>query len=300
METPTKTKIDVYQMVTDRIIERLEAGVCPWKQPWTNAGRPQNLITGNPYTGINALLLASMGFTRNYFLTFKQIKDLNGSVRVGEKSIPVVFWKWLENEDPESKEIKKTPMIRYYTVFNISQCIDLPEERIPIIENDGKIEMGELEAILNDMPSPPSIQHKENEAYYHPVKDLINLPRMNNFKNVEGYWGTLFHELIHSTGHPKRLNRKEIAEKTTFGTEPYSKEELVAEIGACFLNSHCGFENKNFDNNVAYLQNWLSKLRNDKRMIVFASAKSQKAVDYILGKLDSESETAQNELNSKG
>jgi antirestriction protein ArdC len=282
METPTKTKIDVYQMITDRIIESLESGIIPWKQPWTEAGLPQNLVTGKAYTGINLLLLASMGFPRNYFLTFKQIKDLKGSVKKGEKSIPVIFWKWSEKEDPQTKELKKVSMIRYYTVFNVDQCNDLPEERIPVIENDGKMEMVELEHIIEDMPQRPPIVHKENQAYYHPVKDFINMPKMNNFKDAESYWGTLFHELIHSTGHSTRLNRKEIVERTTFGTEPYSMEELVAEIGACYLKSYCGIGSKDFENNVAYIQHWLKKLRDDKRLIVYSSAKAQRAVDYIL------------------
>ena len=282
METPTKTKIDVYQMITDRIIERLESGIIPWKQPWTEAGLPQNLVTGKAYTGINLLLLASMGFPRNYFLTFKQIKDLKGSVKKGEKSIPVIFWKWSEKEDPQTKELKKVSMIRYYTVFNVDQCNDLPEQRIPVIENDGKMEMVELEHIIEDMPQRPPIVHKENQAYYHPVKDFINMPKMNNFKDAESYWGTLFHELIHSTGHSTRLNRKEIVERTTFGTEPYSMEELVAEIGACYLKSYCGIGSKDFENNVAYIQHWLKKLRDDKRLIVYSSAKAQRAVDYIL------------------
>jgi len=282
METSTKTKIDVYQMVTDRIIERLESGVIPWKQPWTEAGLPQNLVTGKAYTGINVLLLASMGFPRNYFLTFKQIKDLKGSVKKGEKSIPVIFWKWSEKEDPQSNEIKKVSIIRYYTVFNVDQCNDLPEERIPVIENDGKMDVAELEFIIEEMPKRPPIVHKENQAYYHPVKDFINMPKMNNFKDTESYWGVLFHELIHSTGHSTRLNRKEIVERTTFGTEPYSMEELVAEIGACYLKSYCGIGSKDFENNVAYIQQWLKKLRDDKRLIVYSSAKAQRAVDYIL------------------
>jgi antirestriction protein ArdC len=282
METPTKTKIDVYQMVTDRITERLESGVIPWKQPWTEAGLPQNLVTGKAYTGINVLLLASMGFPRNYFLTFKQIKDLKGSVKKGEKSIPVIFWKWSEKEDPQTNELKKVSMIRYYTVFNVDQCNDLPVERIPVIENDGKMDVAELEFIIEGMPKRPPIVHKENQAYYHPVKDFINMPKMNNFKDTESYWGTLFHELIHSTGHSARLNRKEIVERTTFGTEPYSMEELVAEIGACYLKSYCGIGSKDFENNVAYIQYWLKKLRDDKRLIVYSSAKAQRAVDYIL------------------
>lgn len=282
METQTKSKIDIYEMVTNRIIQQLEAGVIPWKQPWTQAGLPQNLITGNPYRGINVLLLASIGFNRNYFLTFKQLITLGGSVKKGEKAIPVVFWKRLEKKEP-STETKVSYILRYYPVFNVDQCNGIPEEKIPaVINNDGEIQIGELEAIIDDMPNRPQIRHLSTEAFYHPKEDYINMPRMNNFKDAESYWGTLFHELIHSTGHQNRLNRKEVVEWTGFGSESYSQEELVAEIGACYLKSHVGIDIDNFENNVAYIQNWLTKLRNDKRFIIFASAKAQRAVDYIL------------------
>ena len=132
------------------------------------------------------------------------------------------------------------------------------------------------------MPNKPRIRHLSSEAYSHPKEDYISMPMMNHFKDAESYWGTLFHELIHSTGHQNRLNRKEVVEWTGFYSESYSQEELVAEIGACYLKSHTGIDIHHFENNVAYIQNWLTKLRNDKRFIIFASAKAQRAVDYIL------------------
>lgn len=285
METNSKTKIDIYQMVTDRIIQKLEEGIIPWQQPWTEAGLPKNLISQKAYTGINVLLLASMGFSRNYFLTFKQVQELGGTVNKGEKSIPVIFWKWSEKEDPQTKELMKVSMIRYYTVFNVDQCTGIPEDKIPkVVNNNCEVQMGELEAIIEDMPNKPLVRHLSSQAYYHPKEDYISMPLMNCFKDVESYWGTLFHELIHFTGHQSRLNRKEIVEWTNFGSESYSQEELVAEIGACYLKSHCGIDTKHFENNVAYIQNWLTKLKNDKRFIIFASAKAQRAVDYILNK----------------
>lgn len=280
METENQTKIDPYELVTNRIIERLEAGVIPWKQPWTAGGLPQNLLTKKAYNGINLLLLASMGYTRNFFLSFKQVKELGGSVIKGQRSIPVVFWKWSEKEDPQTKEKRKVSFIRYYTVFNVDQCTGIPEEKIPTVTSIQR--MKELEDIVLEMPNPPSVRHIENEAYYHPVSDYINLPRMNAFKDTESYWGTFFHELIHSTGHQSRLNRKEIVENTRFGDEKYSMEELVAEIGACYLKNHTGIDVNHFENSVAYIQNWLNVLKNDKRLIVFASAKAQRAVDFIL------------------
>jgi antirestriction protein ArdC len=292
METRSKTQTDVYSIINNRIIETLEAGVVPWKQPWTEAGLPQNLITKKPYAGINVLLLASMGFSRNYFLTFKQLMALNGQTRIrkGEKSIPVIFWKRLVKEE-FAEEIKTTYLLRYYSVFNVDQCIGIPEEKIPVTSNNPDLNrMEKLEAIIEEMPKRPRIQHKENQAYYNPVQDFINMPKMNNFKSTEAYFGTLYHELIHATGHSSRIGRNEVMESTNFGSEPYSMEELVAEIGACYLKSYTGIDTKDFNNNVAYIQNWLSVLQNDKKFIIYASARAQKAVDYVLNRLDNESE----------
>lgn len=283
METTNNSKIDVYALVTNRIIDQLEAGVIPWQQPWTEAGLPQNLITKKTYNGINLLLLASMGFSRNFFLSFKQVKELGGSVNKGEKSIPVVYWKFTKKEDPITKEEKKLSFIRYYTVFNVDQCTGIPESKIPMVNSNQELNrMEKLEAIINDMPNPPRIQHKEMKAYYSPSGDYINMPKMNTFKDAEGYYGTLFHELIHSTGHTSRLNRKEVMEDAAFGSEPYSMEELTAEIGACYLKSYSGIDIEHFNNNVAYIQNWLRVLKGDKRFIVFTAAKAQRASDYIL------------------
>ncbi len=287
METESRNQIDVYSIINNRIIEKLEEGVVPWKQPWNETGLPQNLITQKPYTGINVLLLASMGFSRNYFVTFKQLKELGGGVKKDEKSIPVIFWKWSEKEDHLTKVIKKVSLLRYYNVFNIDQCTGIPEYKIPSIDLPVNVNrMERIEAILDDMPKKPRIRHLSSQAYYHPKEDYISMPRMNSFKDTEGYYGVLFHELIHSTGHSSRLNRKEVSEGLNFGSEPYSMEELVAEIGACYLKSYTNIDIKHFENNVAYIQNWLTVLKNDKKFIIYASARSQRAVDYILNRLE--------------
>lgn len=290
METVNNQKIDVYELVTSRIIELLEKGVVPWQQPWTEAGLPQNLLTKKPYAGINVWILASLGYERNYFLTFKQVKDLGGSVKIGEKSCPVVFWKWSEKEDPTSKAPRKVSMIRYYSVFNIEQCTDLPELKIPafIPKENNPIET--CDAIVKAMPKPPKIQHIDMEAYYSPVFDYVNMPKISTFINSESYYGTLFHELIHSTGHQSRLNRKELVQTAEFGTVAYSMEELVAELGACYLKSFTGIVNDNFKNNASYIYNWLLRLKKDKRLIVLSAAKAQRAVDFILNTLEQPSE----------
>ena len=291
MTHTTTEKRDVYTIVTDRIIELLKQGTVPWKKPWTEAGVPQNLITRRHYRGINVWLLASFNYAQNYFLTYKQLKELKGYVKSGEKAHPVVFWNWIEptNNGETTEEQKKVPFLRYYMVYNVSQCTGIPEGTIPVVTREA-YPIPACESIVENMPMKPTIKHKENRAYYNPLIDLVNVPKIESFVSEERYYGTLFHELIHSTGHLSRLNRKGLLEMTPFGSEPYSFEELVAEIGACYLESLTGIASKTFDQNAAYINGWLSKFQNDKRFIVSASAQSQKATDFILGQGYEESE----------
>lgn len=283
METNhTTKKTDVYAIVTDRIIAQLEQGVIPWRKPWTEAGVPQNLISRRPYRGINVWLLASLNYRQNFFLTFKQVKELGGSIKKDEKSNMVVFTKWEEKEDKKSGEMKKVPFLRYYNVFNVAQCEGIPEEKIPPIpvRNNNPIEA--CDEIILSMPKKPVIRHQEQRAFYDPMCDYINMPVMESFVDSESYYGTLFHELVHSTGHASRLNRKEVTQMKGITSEPYSIEELTAELGACYLKSDAGIFTADVGNNAAYIQSWLSKLKNDKRFIVYASAHAQRAVEFIL------------------
>lgn len=276
------SKADVYAIVTNRIIEQLEQNRVPWRKPWTEAGLPQNLISKRPYRGINVWLLLSCNYRQNLFLTFKQAKELGATVRKGEKSQMVVFTKWEKKEDEKTGEVKNVPFLRYYYVFNVAQCDGIPEGKIPphAVRNNDPIET--CQDIIVSMPNLPEIKHDKQKAFYDPAGDYINMPLMESFTNSESYYGTLFHELIHSTGHFSRLNRKEITEMKGFGSEPYSIEELTAEIGSCYLMSHAGILTSDISNTAAYIQAWLEKLRNDKRFIIYASAQAQKATDYIL------------------
>jgi len=279
----------VYQILTDQIISLLEKGTIPWKQPWNKKEVPQNLLNRIPYKGINMILLSGFNFERNLFLTFNQIKSISASIEKGTKPIPVVFWKWPKPEKIEDETLYETeedkkikPILRYYSVFNISQIKNIPERLIPpieIVEND-PIESCSL--IVEKMQNRPEIQFIDQEAYYSPSLDVVNVPEIKHFDSSESYYATLFHELIHSTGHQKRLNRKEGMESISFGSEAYSNEELVAEIGACFLQAHAGISAKNIENNAAYVNGWLQRLKKDSRFIVFASSNAQKAADYIL------------------
>ncbi|MBX7109627.1 MAG: ssDNA-binding domain-containing protein [Chitinophagales bacterium] len=284
MNNTTTEKRDVYTIVTDRIIELLKQGTIPWKKPWAEAGIPQNLISRRVYRGLNVMLLASLGYEQNYFLTYSQIKELGASVKKDEKSYPVVYWNWVEpkQEEGEILNSKKYPFLRYYNVYNVAQCTGIPPEKIPVVTRQA-YPIQACEHIIENMPSKPKITQKEAKAYYNPLLDFINMPKMGTFSSNESYYATLFHELVHSTGHLTRLNRKGLLEMTEFGSPPYSFEELVAEIGACYLESLTGIAEKQIDNNVAYISGWLDKLENDDHFIVLASSQAQKAVDYILG-----------------
>lgn len=275
---------DVFSIVTNLIIQQLEKGVIPWKQPWRDIGPPRNLITQRPYRGLNFLLLSALGYPQNEFLTFKQVQDLGGRVKKGEKAHLVILWIWIdegENKRMQDVQGRTHPLLRYYFVFNVSQCSGIPE-RETVLEKKGHDPIEKCEGVISEMPLCPKIVHRENEAYYHPVEDFINMPNIQVFESSEAYYATLFHELIHSTGHENRLNRKELVEYTKFGSETYSIEELTAEIGACYLTTYSGIEVNGLSNNVAYIQGWLDKLKKDRKFIVYASSQAQKAVDYIL------------------
>ena len=293
----SSTKLDVYEMVTNRIIDLLEAGTVPWQKPWTEAGVPMNLISKRSYRGINLWLLLSLNYEHNLFLTWDQLKKIGGSVNKDEHGHVVVFWKSIKKE--EEKESKAVHMLRYYKVFNIAQCRDIPAHLIPELVNLTSDPILEAEAIVNCMPDSPLLIFKGKQAYYDVSKDHIVLPQLKSFKTSEAYYSTLFHELVHSTGAEKRLGRKTITEMAEFGSDPYSIEELIAELGASYLNSYTGILEKGIENSVAYLQGWLTKLKNDKRFIISASGQAQKAVDFILGRKDSESKEESDETTDE-
>lgn len=278
----TKERKDVYAIVTERIIHQLEKGVVPWQKPWRADQMPKNLVSGRPYRGINLMLLSTLGYEHNLFLSKKQITDLGASAKEKERPHMVVFWKWIEVSDEDTQEILKVPFLRYYYVFNVGQCDGIPSNLIPTYPEPVVDPIPNCEKIVVNMPNPPELRHKENEAYYNPLLDYVNMPKASKFKEMTGYYAVLFHELVHSTGHSSRLGRKEVMQQVKYGSDPYSVEELTAEIGTCFLKSFAGIGNEQFENNVAYIQGWLAKLKDDKKFIVYASSCAQRAADYIL------------------
>lgn len=283
------TRTDVYQIITDRILDQLEQGCVPWQKPWRSVGgvAPTNLHSGRPYRGINVFLLSVAPFSSPYWLTFRQAKERGGHVKAGSKGYPVVYWNWREvteettgNEEPKTKLV---PFLRYYTVFNVEQTEGVAYPKPETLDNNNN-SIEACEQIVANMPHRPVIRHQGDAAYYQPTADRVTMPPMGLFRSSEEYYSTLFHELTHSTGHESRLARPTLTELCPFGSTNYSKEELVAEMGAAFLCGQTGIENRTIDNSAAYIKNWLSKLRNDRKMVVCAAAQAQKAADLILGR----------------
>ena len=291
-QNTSSTTLDVYQMVTDRIIGLLEAGTVPWQKPWTESGLPMNVISKRPYRGINLWLLLSLNYERNLFLTWDQLKKIGGSVLQGQHGHIVVFWKQVKKVPEElntTGKAKTISMLRYYKVFNVEQCGDVPKDLIPELVKTAVDPILECEAIINTMPDSPLLIFTGKKAFYDIEKDHVVLPQLKRFKTSESYYTTLFHELVHSTGAEKRLGRKTITDMAEFGSEPYSMEELIAELGAAYLNFFTGILDKEIESSAAYISGWLEKLRNDKRFIIAASGRAQKAVDLILNRQEVES-----------
>ena len=270
-----------YDRITERIVSLLSQGTVPWHKPWhVQTGLPRNLITQKPYRGINVFLLMAMNYESPNWLTLRQANAMGGQIKPGEKSCPVVFWKPMKVTDKETKEEKKIPFLRLYHVFNVSQCTGL--KNIPPADESAFIQTLPAELVAN-MPQRPVIKHGMNAAYYSPTSDVVGMPDSNRFKTADHYHATLFHELVHSTGHEKRLKRASIIERNGYGSDPYAKEELIAEMGSAFLCGYAGIEDRTIDSSAAYLEGWLKQLKEDKTLIVQAAAAAQKAADFILG-----------------
>jgi len=271
-----------YERITERIIALMEQGTVPWHKSWhITTGLPRNLVTQKPYRGINTFLLMVMGYESPNWLTFRQAVQLGGSVKKGEKSCPVVFWKPMEATDKQSGETERITMLRLYHVFNVSQCEGL--KNVPAADQSAFAASKPAE-IVSGMPELPVIKHGMKEAYYSPRQDIVGMPEKRCFDTADAYHATLFHELVHSTGHEKRLKRQTIMERNGFGTDPYCQEELVAELGSSFLCGHAGLSERTIDNSAAYVKGWLARLKDDRTLIVYAAAQAQKAADFILGR----------------
>ena len=280
---------DLYTEITNRIIIELEKGIIPWRKSWVGgASCAISRATGQPYSVLNQMLLGKPG----EWLTFKQCQAEGGYVRKGEKSRLCVLWKWIESKETKDDgtiEIKQVPFLRSYCLFHLDQCEGIKPKWDKPIENPVQPDE-RAEAIVDNYVARSGvkiIRTRSNDAFYRPSTDEIHVPEIGQFTEVAEGYACLYHEITHSSGHPSRLNR--ITDVAAFGSESYSKEELVAELGSAFLVNTAGLETPSqFRNSAAYIQNWLQALKNDKRLIVSAAGQAEKAVKYILGTEDKE------------
>ena len=301
--------------VVDRILELVNSGESlPWVKPWN---RKPNTITvvdgyktischptawnrqGKPYNGVNTYL------PYGEYITFNQCKEEGGKVKKGAKGFPVVYWNFQKKVeiDENGEEHERTiPFLKYYTVFNIEDCEGLEQKNHPedititipishVVDNPDSPELiPAAEAIINDYIANNKGFDFYNEevsdrAYYSPASDCVHVPNHNQFADIAEYYSTAFHEIGHSTGHSTRLNRfTGNAKNAAFGSEEYSREELVAESTAATLLNMLGLENGNsFRNSAAYIKSWSSHIKDDPMMFITAMTRAQAAVNYILG-----------------
>ncbi|MFK5997852.1 MAG: ArdC-like ssDNA-binding domain-containing protein [Rhodobacterales bacterium] len=294
-----KIKRDIHQEVTDKIITAIEAGTAPWMKPWAGACgfEAPRRQTGEYYQGVNVLLLWMAADENGYFadqwMTFKQAKNLGANVRKGEKGTQVVYYSTFERDskmiDAKGSAIKESiPFLKSYTVFNVQQIENLPEKYAAVLPENidtGTRSIDELESFFNSVGVRVCIDGQSPK--YRPLTDTVYMPFINQFKDAASYYAILAHETIHWTGHTSRLDRL----KKYGNKEGRAFEELIAELGACFLSARIGNQ---YDNNRSanYIEGWLTALRSDKKYIFQAASKASKGVAYIIDAADQDSTQA--------
>lgn len=284
-----KTRFDIHQHVTDRIIAQMEAGTPPWRKPWTGSTGGACLPVrhnGEAYKGINILMLWATAHMRDLnserWMTFKQAQDLGGSVKKGAKAAKSVFYGTIEKQDgskPAGEDMIIRRFAKFNNVFNADDIVGLPEAYY--IRPDPARDLGteadlELEAFFASTGAV-IITSDDPRAYYSPANDHIHMPPITTFHDAAGFFGTLAHEAVHWAGSAKRLDRFAKFQDH----KAYAFEELVAEIGACILGVTLGVAPQ-FDQSAAYIEGWIEAFTNDKGMIFKAASEAQKAVDFIM------------------
>lgn len=285
IEMANMTMAHPEKWAAERIIELLEtAELPPWRKPWKGGDLPRNGVTNRPYNGLNRWMLMMAPFESSLYFTPNQISALGGNIKKGEKSWPVYFWSFPTGA--EQKKGKK-PFCKGYKVFNIAQTEGMDLSKIKALkdaEEEGQDNnpIEACEAVVNGYSV--TTEHVEQRAYYHPIFDKINMPKMETFSSADSYYSTRFHEMAHSTGHKDRLNREGVAEGSAmFGSHQYSQEELIAEFTAAMLSAHCGIVVDTIENSASYVKSWHKRLKNDPECLVLASRQANKAFHFILG-----------------
>ena len=282
----------------ERIIELIQQGnLPPWAKSWSVSPEhaPHNLM--NPkisYHGLNFMLLtmAAEMLGSPFFITPKQLFGLGGSIKKGEKTWPVYFFSTKAYKDKETGEEKKSFFCKGYKVFNITQTEGIPADKIPVIEKPETFDhapIGACERIVKGYVTCPEVIHQGQSACYSPSEDRIRMPERNRFVTAEEYYCTLFHEMVHSSGHSSRLNRDAV-QHVSFGSHLYSQEELVAEFGAAMLCGKAGIAKSIIENSAAYIKSWSNKLNPE--MLILGSREARKAFEYMVGEAEVKEEAA--------
>lgn len=284
----------VHEIITEKILALLDKGTVPWRKPWATGGfgLPMNYVSRKEYRGINVLMLSMQGYASRYWLTFKQAQTAGGTVKKGEKGSMCIFWKMLEGKEKgENGKGKQIPLMRYYTVFNLSQCEGIADPDAATAEPVKTFQpIDAAKAIVDGMPNRPPITHNEPKAYYSPSEDRVNMPKPESFGQPEEYYSTVYRELVHSTLHKSRLDRTDKQDG-----HDYAREELVGEMGAAMLCGEAGIDGKTLENSAAYIQTWRKRISDDPKLVIVAAQQGQKAADYITGRLQPKAEEADEE-----
>jgi antirestriction protein ArdC len=284
----------IYEAITQQVLERLDKGEIPWRKPWKGGGLgiPRKW-DGTPYRGSNLFWLSLMDHKYPFYFGFKKLKELNGYIKKEEflKHCWVTYWKITDEPAEEGKKGRRKFLLRSHKVWNYEQLekIDLPEplkilkEKVDTAEEVNEFTaIAEAEEKVTAYQDRPEVHFNGQRAYYAPLEDKINMPKKESFDNPQSYYAVLFHELVHSTGSVKRLEREGIL-KGFFGDAVYSTEELIAEFGATFLCGLCGIQRETLENSIAYIQGWSKKLKEKPAMLIHASQAASRAVDYMQG-----------------
>jgi len=287
----TNQKFDADTIITNRIIEALDKGVIPWRRPWRGCDMiPKNLLTGQEYSGTNIWLLMATCFDNPWWVTFNQAKELGGTVRKGEHGSWIFRWLVKEVEqnsegeeadadEDKPAETRKLFLPKAYTVFNVRQCDGLSVPSLPSEAEFNPILAAEQ--IIEGYKDRPRIDYGFGRAVYYPIGDVIKMPKPTTFDSPEKFYLTLFHEALHSSGAPSRLNRPI---HNRFGTAAYAKEEFIAELGAAVLCSRCGISTaRTNEDSIAYCQSWKRRIKSDKTLFRTLSKQAIEGVRYITG-----------------
>lgn len=297
------TQTEIRQQITEKIVTALKAGTAPWRRPWnnlTNAGSPANVVSQKSYTGVNPLILELVcmerGYQSRWWGTFRQWQELGlrikprpTNVERGHYGSKIVFCKPITktvartNADGDSTDERQARffMLREFCVFNAEQCEGEGIEKYLAQPRATRefTDFTPFEAVI--AATGADIRHAGNRAFYQPTGDFIQMPPKEAFESEVAYYGTLAHEGCHWTGNEKRLNR--LKKNARFGDAAYAFEELIAEIGGCYLCNEAGVpQSDDLSNHQAYLGHWLSILKGDPSSIFSAASQASAATDFIL------------------